>query len=99
MASLPTYQTDDRSFSLMQSTWSSVLNPVLAKPQNNGSILQNISISTGSNVINHKLGQKMQGWVIIDTTAAITLYRSAALNDLTLTLTASGPATISLMVF
>lgn len=97
--SLPIFKSDDRELMLLQTKWTSELNPVLALPLNSPSILKNISVSTGVNVINHKLGRNPIGYLLIDSNAAITLYRSAAFNDLTLTLTSSGSAQIALMVF
>jgi len=79
--------------------WAQSLNPVIANPMNNVSILENIVLKTGSNIINHKLGRMMIGWVLTDIQADQNVYRSAPLNDLTLTLTASGPVTLSIGVF
>lgn len=96
---LPIFQDPNTNLMLLQTKWTAQLNPVLANPTTNMSILKNITITTGTNVINHKLGQTQQGWFITDVTAAISLYRSAPFNNLTLTLVSSGPATISLAVF
>lgn len=82
-----------------QTRWKSQLDPVLANPTTNMTILKNVSIVSGINVINHLLQQVQQGWVVLDINAAITLYRSAPFNTTTLTLTASGPATVTLGVF
>lgn len=84
---------------LMQTQWASYLNPLLANPLSQGVFLPNVQLATGVNVINHLLGRKMQGWLITDINAAVTVFRSAALNNLTLTLTASGPAVVSLYGF
>lgn len=98
---LPIQQTNILDLSLMQKTWSAQLNPVLGNPSTNPTLLTGIVLVSGSNVINHKLGQKMQGWKITDIDAAITIYRpdSAPFNDKTLTLVASGMATVNLEVF
>lgn len=79
--------------------WATALNAVLSNPTSNPSLLTGVQIVTGVNVINHGLQQTQQGWFVVDTNAAITLYRSAPFNDLTLTLTASGPATVNIAVF
>lgn len=84
---------------LANSQWAASLNPILNNPLNNVSVLKNVALSTGANTIDHKLGHVMQGWFIVDIDAAITYYRSAPLNALTLTLTCSGPATASIGVF
>lgn len=99
MAHLPQFQDSNTTFQLMQSKWSNLINPVLEDPTNQGTLLKNISIVTGVNNIAHKLGRSPQGWVVVDQTAAITLFRSQPFNSTTLTLTASGPATIALWVF
>lgn len=96
---LPIFNTDDRSLSLLQTAWAALINPLLSRPQLQGIVLKDIPLIAGVNVINHHLGRKMQGWTQTDINAAITLYRSAPYNDLTLTLTASAPATVSLEVF
>ena len=84
---------------LANNKWASVLNPILQNPLNSANILKNVSLVTGSNTINHGLGRIMQGWWFIDIDAAITYYRSQPLNNLTLTITCSGPANVSIGVF
>lgn len=96
---LPQFQDDSLPFQMMQNSWGAIINPILANPLNNARLLFNIPIVTGVNVINHLLSKQQQGFVIIDITAPVTLYRSAPLNSKTLTLTSSGAATISLAVF
>lgn len=84
----------------MQTTrWKSLIDPILKNPLNSVSILEDVSLKVGDNVINHRLGRKLRGWVLLDVNAATTIYRSAPLNDLTLTLNSSAVATISLGVF
>jgi hypothetical protein len=78
--------------------WASVLNPLLANPLNGVSILENISLSIGSNVINHKLGRLPQGWIIVDKQGVADIYRSAPFNNLTLTLTSSQAVIVNIGV-
>jgi hypothetical protein len=84
---------------LMQTRWKSLLDPILENPINSISIIDNVALVIGNNVINHRLGRKQQGWLILDIDAASTIYRSADFNDKTLTLNASAAATIKLGVF
>lgn len=82
--------------------WSAALNPVLANPLINGLLLKDIVVRTGTNIINHELGRKLQGYFVVMNSAAVTFYDSQIINqkpNLTLALNASGPATISLYVF
>jgi hypothetical protein len=88
-----------QSLGLLNSQWRSILNPVLGIPILSGVQLTNIPLVTGVNVINTTLQRQQQGWFITDIDAAISLYRSAPFNSLTLNLTASAPATVSLWVY
>lgn len=87
------------SLDMMQDRWASELDPILRNILVNGLLVDNITIKSGANVINHRLGRKPQGYIIADINAAVTLYRSQPFNNLTLTLTSNGNATISLWVF
>lgn len=95
MAQLPLIDPTDK----LQQRWKSVLDPLLAKELTQGNLLQNISLLSGDNILSHRLGRMMTGWFVVDQNAGVTLYRSAALNDKTLTLNASAPVTVSLWVF
>jgi hypothetical protein len=83
----------------MQTTWASQINPVLNNQLVNGLLLTGIVLAAGPNTISHKLGRQMQGWVVTDSTSAVTVYRSAPFNSSTLTLTSSGAGQLSLWVF
>lgn len=97
---LPTFQKQgDQPFMLMQTAWSGQLNPIISNPLTNPTILKGVSLASGVNVINTTLTTTLQGWIVSDITAAVTLYRSAPKAPLTLTLTCSGTATCDLVVF
>lgn len=83
----------------MQTQWASELNPFLANPLNGVSILEGVSLINGVTVINHLLGQKQQGWFLLDINGAATIYRSAPFNSTTLTLTSSAAVTVNIGVF
>lgn len=82
-----------------QQQWASQINPVLANPIANASILPGLNLTAGVNIISHKLGQLQQGWFIVDQQGPASIYRSAAFNNLTLQLTCSAAVTIDLAVF
>ena len=82
--------------------WAATLNPLLGNPLVNGQILSGIVVKSGTNVINHGLTRKLQGYIVILNSANVTFYDSQQTNqmpDRTLQLIASGAATISLYVF
>lgn len=99
---LPQFQGGDTSFQMMQNTWGSILGTLLARPANNSNILQSIHLTTGSNTVNHKLGQKLQGWTIVRQRAAASIYDTQDSNQtpaLTLTLVSDADVTVDIEVF
>jgi hypothetical protein len=84
---------------MTQTLWASQLDPLLANPLNSVRVLPNVSLNNGVTVINHLLGQMMQGWFLTDIQGAATIYRSAAMNSLTLTLTSNAAVTVNIGVF
>lgn len=87
------------TWEIAQTRWASIINPLLINPISNPSILENIALINGVTVINHKLGRTQQGWFLSDIQGAATIYRSAAFNDLTLTLTSNAAVTVNIGVF
>lgn len=86
----------------LQNKWASIIDPVTTNPVNNSLILKNISLTTGNNTINHKLGRKLQGWNIIRKRAAAEIYDAQDSNQmpaLTLVLVSDADVTIDLTVF
>lgn len=86
-------------YDLMQTKWASILNPLIANPTNNISILKNVQLKSGANMINHLLGRLPQGWLVLDLDGPATIYRSQPFNDLILTLTSNAAVTVTLGVF
>lgn len=84
---------------LLETKWASILNPIISNPMTNMAILKDVSLVTGTNIINHLLQQMQLGWIITDIQGAATIYRNAAFNDLTLSLHSSAPVTVSIGVF
>jgi len=87
---------------LLETQWAQQLNPILSNPLNKASILKNVSLVAGSNTVDHKLGAKLQGWYFSRVRAATTVYDTQDLNQtpqLTLTLVASAPAVVDIVVF
>jgi hypothetical protein len=86
----------------MQTQWASAIEPVLNNPTNMSNLLSNIQLSTGTNVINHKLGRKLRGWIPTRIRAAALIFDDQDSNqhpELTLILVSSAPCVIDLEVF
>lgn len=83
----------------MQNQWAAIINPILASPIANGRMLINVELSNGVTVINHRLGQKLQGWLIAGIDGAAVIYDNQKTNqmtDLTLSLTSNAAVTVNI---
>lgn len=90
------------TLAMMQTKWASLIDPLLSLPTNNMSILKNVDLLVGSNVINHKLSQPLQGWTILRKRAPCNVYDTQDLNQtpqLTLNLTSDAVASVDIGVF
>lgn len=98
MSKLPQRLTPE----MMQTTWAQALDPVIANPLNSVLILKNQVLATGANVVNHKLGRKLEGWFLIRQRAAASIYDTQDTNQmpqLTLTLESSADVVVDIGVF
>lgn len=99
---LAIYKNDDQTSMIMQNNWARQLNPLLANPANQSIILKNQILVAGTNVINHKLGQKLQGWNIVRKRADASIYDMQDTNQtpqLTLLLVSNNPVVVDIEVF
>lgn len=99
MANLPIFQTNNKDFLLFQNSWKAAILPILNNNINQGILIENVELAIGSNAINHLLGRMQQGWMIADVNAGAVIYRSAAFNNKTLTLTSDTNCIVSLWMF
>lgn len=91
-----------KDFSLLQTTWAALLDPILRRRQNASNILSDVDLVIGTNTVNHLLGRKLQGWKVIRQDAKAALYDAQVGNDtpdLTLLLISDAVVTVSLEVF
>ena len=90
-------------YDLMQTQWASIINPVLKNPIVNGVLSQQIKLTTGNNIVNHKLGRNLTGWYITRMRGSfVQVYDTQDSNqspELTLLLNSSGNCTIDLFCF
>lgn len=103
MPQLPQFQSDNASFTMMQNTWATQLNPLLNNPIVNGVILKNISLAIGDNNINHTLGRNLQGWVLVRQRAVFAqVFDKQDTNPMpskTLVLNSNAVAVVDILVF
>lgn len=87
---------------LMQQRWASQLNPILANLLVQGRLLEDVTLMTGNNVVNHLLGRDLIGWFITRKNDAANIYDTQNINqmpDLTLNLVSDMSVRVSLWVF
>lgn len=85
-----------------QTTWATKLDPVISSPLLQGQLLQSVHLISGITIVNHGLGRKLVGWLIVGVDGAATIYDNQAANQmpqLTLSLTSNADVTASLWVF
>ena len=98
MARLP----QQLNLDMMQNRWAAILNPIIDSPLVNGQLLTEVPLVSGSNTINHRLGRRLRGWIIVGIDGAAQIYDTQASNQmpqLTLTLTSDADVTVALWVF
>jgi hypothetical protein len=101
-ATVPNIQSSDQAANLQQSYTSTAISNLGSSPIVDGSILPSIALKSGSNSVSHKLGRKLNGWLIVRQRAAATVYDNQDNNQTpaqTLTLQASADVTVDLYVF
>lgn len=92
--------TLDQDLNAVQENVEESLTPLIKNPLLDGIILSNIALTTGDNDISHKLGRKLQGWIVVDRDANANIYRKTSTTPtLTLKLNSSANVTVSLYVF
>ena len=102
MSQLAYQQTGDKDLTVLQNRWIPVLNPVIACPLIQGHQIDGVLLTTGANVINHRLGDKLRGYLIVLKSNNSLIFDTQLTNqtpDLTLQLNASGNVTVSLWVY
>lgn len=99
---LPIYFSQSREMSAMQTAWASMLNPMIENPITQGLFLPNVELSMGANSIDHRLGHKVRGWIVVRKRSAADIYDMEASNTmptLKLNLNASAAVSVDLYVF
>lgn len=89
-------------WSLAQDRWASQLNPLLTNPSLDSTVIKNVSLAVGNNVINHKLGRKLQGWRLVRQRAQANIWDAQDNNqmpELTLVLASDAIVSIDIEVF
>lgn len=103
MPVLASFQTSDKTLSLMQSSWATVLNPLLRNPSLDSHILPSVTLSaTRPNNISHGLQRKLIGWRIIRLRTSAVVYDTQDANPnptLTLNLVTSADTICDIEVF
>lgn len=101
MPPLPIFNTQIREFSMMQTKWASVLNPLLSNPLSKSFLLEDIALSVGDNVINHLQDRILNGYMVVGMRGGFSqIYdKPSPTPNLTLILNSSAAVTVSLVVF
>jgi len=95
--------TTDNQLNKLQDNIAEAISPFIKNLLLDGSILSGIELVTGQdNIINHKLGRSLVGWLIIGNDTNAVVYDNQANNSLpnsTLLLITTANCTVKLYVF
>lgn len=100
--SLPIQMTSDKNLLLLQTTWASQLNPLLAAALLNGQVVKLVNLGVGTTQINHGLQRKLQGYFIVRQRGPANIYDTQDSNPnptLTLALVSSAAVSVDIYVF
>lgn len=99
---LTIFQTASKDLQLMQTSWATQLNPVIASPLSTPLILKSVKLINGTTTINHRLGKGLTGWMIVRQRGPASIYDTQDTNQqatLTLQLVSSAAVTVDILVF
>lgn len=102
MKQFPKIYSPNREVSQIQDAIVDAIDPLLALPLSDSNFLENVDLTTGSNIVSHGLGRDLRGWIVVRKDADESIYDtqdSNSLPALTLMLVSSGAVTVSLIVF
>lgn len=99
--SLPQFNTQDRSLTLLQSRWASQLDPIVENPLLKGVILRGVSLAIGDNTVDHKLQRKPQGYIVVRTLIAASqiFEKESSMPTLNIVLNSSAACVADILVF
>lgn len=100
--SLPFFDSDDVGLKQLQTAWAKILNPVIDNPAANPVYLKSVVLTSGANTIDHKLGRRLQGWIVVRQRGVSILYDTQDVNPLpnkTLQIMASSGVTVDLLLY
>lgn len=85
----------------MQVRWKAILDPVVASPIPQGRQVAALKLSTGPNVIQHKLGREYVGWFLVDKDGVADVYADShnSAKATSIVLVSSAPVTVSFWIF
>lgn len=99
---VPKVQTSDRTINQLQDYIGGAVGAILKLPLSNSVLLKSVSLSIGTNNVNHTLGRELIGWLITRKRAAANIYDSQETNTMptkTLNLVSDANVEVDLIVF
>lgn len=95
---VPQVQTDSRTDNQLQTNIGIGLSKLLSGPFAVTSLVQAKALASGSNVVNHNLGQTPTGYIVTKRNGTATIY-DTAFTSATVTLVASASITCDILFF
>lgn len=92
------FNSESREATLIQQNVEQALRRLFKGSILDNAILEGVKLDTGENTVEHRLLRKIRGYIVIRVNAASDIYEIKS-DDKTITLSASAPCTVSLLIF
>lgn len=95
-------QTSSRELEQLQGNVQDALDRLTASPMADALVLERVSLTTGVNKVNHRLGRKLRGWSVARQRSAASIYDAqdaCRSPELLLELVASADVVVDLVVY
>lgn len=91
------------TWAMAQTQWPQEIDPVLSNPLVNGRLITGQKLINGTTPVNHGLGRKLQGWMIVDLDTGLTQMphrtNPDVMPELILNLVSNAACIVALWVF
>lgn len=100
MADFKKIGTNNVELQKVQENVGEALQPIIKSAILNGAQLDNISLASGNNTIEHRLGKKLSGWIVVKKDSGALIYEvESDFPSRILVLNSSSQCNISLWVY
>ena len=92
--------SDDEALNRLQTNIEAAVATALKNPLLDGALVEDVKLEVGNNIVNHKLGRKYKGYIIVKQNVVANFYKvDNNFTDKHIVLNSSAQVTVSIWVF